>query len=182
MKNILPVICIFCVQITFSQKIIFSDNFEHQKIDSAWQIATGNWRIEEADELRIAPAENGYRYVLLSYSNDSTGHNTIRLSVDLPDSRKAKRIRLSFSYYILTNVKGTKIETEFYEKEIKDGVRGTRWVDFLYRKKGRWSPYQKTVNIPAGANQVRIEFYGLKSSGEKNRLVCFDNVVISSLK
>lgn len=182
LKIILSLGLLLHVSHSTAQRIIFSGNFENKQIDSSWQIVTGNWRIGDVDELKIAPAENGFRYVLLSYSNDFTAHNIIRLSVDLPDSLKAKKIKINFSYYILANVVGTKIETEFYQKEIKDGLRGNLWVDFLYRKIGRWSVYQKTVNIPAGANTVRIEFYGLKSSGTKKSIVCFDNIVISYLK
>jgi hypothetical protein len=53
-----------------AQKIIFSDNFESNKIDSAWQIVTGNWRIGYVDEMRIAPSEGGYQYVLCSGGNN----------------------------------------------------------------------------------------------------------------
>src|SRR5688572_16467339 len=125
----------FCVQVSSAQKIIFSDNFEEKKIDSSWQIVTGNWRIGDVQELRIAPAEKGFQHVLLSGGEND---NIIRLLLDLPDSLQGKKIKLSFSYYILSKVAGTKIEAEFYQKEIKDGLRGRLWVAFLHRKPGRW--------------------------------------------
>lgn len=170
----------FCVHYAAGQQVIYAANFEDKKIDSSWQIVTGNWRIGDVEELKIAPAESGRRYVLMSgqgYADD----NVIRLFVDLPDSLKAKKIKLSFSYYILANVVGTKIESEFYQKEIKDGLRGRLWVDFLYRKKGRWSYYQKTLTVPAGANEARIVFFGFKSE-MKDMIICFDNLVVSALK
>ncbi|MBS1918985.1 MAG: hypothetical protein JST17_01915 [Bacteroidetes bacterium] len=129
--------------------------------------------------MRIAPAENGYRYMLLSGGKGYTGDNIIRLIVDLPDSLKAKKIKLSFSYYIPANVMGTKMEVEFIQKEIKDGRRGILWVDLLRRVKEKWTAYQKTVNVPAGANSVYITFFGFKSSGDKDRMVCFDNIAVS---
>jgi hypothetical protein len=183
LKNILPLIYIFCVHNSAAQKTIFSDGFEDKQVDSIrWQNVTGNWRVEGVDDLRIAPAENGYRYVLCSGGKDYVGDQIIRLIIDLPDSLEPTKIKLSFSYYILADVSGTKIEAEFYEKEIKDGRSAPLWVDFLHRAKGRWKDYRQTLNIPAKANVAYITFFGLKSSGVKDRIVCFDNIVISALK
>lgn len=181
LKKFLLIIFILDSCYSAAQKIIFKDNFENKKLDSAsWKNVTGNWLIGDVQNLRIAPAENGYRYALLA--GDQVGDNNISLFVNLPDSLRAKKIKLSFSYYILANLKGTKIEVEFYQKEMKDRLRPISWVYFLYRAKGRWSVFQKTLTIPAGANQARIIFYGFQSSGMKDRIVCYDNVVISTLK
>ena len=183
LKNILLLIFIFNAHFSVAQKTIFSNGFEDKQVDSTrWQKVTGNWRVEGVDDLRIAPAENGYRYVLCSGGKDYAGDQIIRLTLDLPDSLKATKIKLSFSYYILADASGTKIEAEFYQKEIKDGRSAPLWVDLLHRAKGRWKYYKQTLNIPAKANIAYITFFGLKSSGVKDKIVCFDNIVISALK
>jgi hypothetical protein len=181
-KNNLVAFFVLTASCSSAQKIIFSGNFENKRIDSSWQIVTGNWHIADVQEMGIAPAEGGYQYVLCSGGNGHIGDNIISLIVDLPDSIRSKKIRISFSYYILANAAGTKIEGEFYQKEIKDGLRGKPWVADLFLKKGRWTVFQKILTIPAGANSVRMTFFGLESSGKTDRIVCFDNIIISSLK
>ena len=183
LKNILPLIFIFYAHYSAAQKTIFSNGFENKQFDSSQlQTITGNWRVEGVDDLRIAPAEKGYRYVLCSGGKDYVGKQMIRLVIDLPDSLKAKKIKLSFSYYILADASGIKIEAEFYQKEIKDRRSAPLWVNFLHRAKGRWKYYKQTLNIPAKANSAYITFFALKSSGVKDRIVCFDNIVISALE
>jgi hypothetical protein len=180
--KVLVIALLLSVQFAAGQRIIFSDNFERQIIDSSWQIVSGDWSVGDVQEFRIAPAEKGYRYMLYSGSKNYTGDNIIRIAVDLPDSLKAKKIKLSFSYYILANASGAKIEVEFYQKEMKDGTRGPLWVDLLRRVKGRWSPYQKTLTIPPRANLIYITFFGFNSSGKKDMIICFDNIIVSALK
>lgn len=182
LKKILPVILILCANASLAQKNIYSANFESNQLDQAWQIVTGNWYIGNVEQLRIAPAENGYQYMLCSGGKNHIGDNIIQLSVDIPDSIKALTIKLSFSYYIFANAPGTRVEGEFYQKEMKDGLRGKVWTADLHRIKGRWTTFQKTLKIPAEANTVRIVIYGLESSGKTDRIVCFDNVIISALK
>ncbi len=173
---------IFFGQQMSAQQIIFSDNFENKKIDSCWQIVTGNWRIDGVDQLRIAPAENGYRHVLCSGGRGYIGDQIVGLIVNLPDTGSFKKIKISLSCYIMANAPGTKIEGAFYEKEIKDGLRGKRWVANLLRMKGRWTAFSKTLTIPAKANSLRLTFFGLESSGIKDRIVCFDTIAITAFK
>jgi hypothetical protein len=175
------IICAFCAQHLSAQEFLISQNFEDRLIGPAWQVVSGNWHIADVQEMRIAPAENGFQYVLCSGGPGFIGRNLIRLNVDLPDSAKATKIKLSFSYYILANAPGTTVEAEFYKKEQKDGLKGKLWQADL-RVKRRWIEFQKILEIPAGANIVRIVFYGLESSGKATRIVCFDNIIISALK
>ena len=94
-----------------AQQIIFSENFENKALSPAWQIVSGNWHIADVEEKRIAPAENGYRYVLCS-----GGVGFLRLQVDIPDTIKAGNVKLSFSYYTYLKGPGATIEIEFHKK------------------------------------------------------------------
>jgi hypothetical protein len=181
-KNILLLLFVSSFSYLPAQKVIYSTGFENNQLDSAWRHIMGNWRIEGVDDLRIAPAEDGYRHVLCSGGKGYVGENMVRLIVDLPDSIRSRRVKISFSYYILANAPGTKIEIEFNQKEMTDGLRGKLVVADLRRLPGRWARFQRTLQIPARANSLRIVFYGLESSGKQDRIVCFDNVSISSVK
>ncbi len=179
--NIFFIACLSALT-TRAQQTIYSANFENNKMDSCWQIVTGNWHIDDVQKMRIAPAEGGHQYVLCADNNGYIGNNIIRLMVGLPDSFELRKIKISFYYYILADTQGTKIEGEFYQNEIKDGLRGKPWVSYLPSRKGRWNVFQKTLTIPAKANSLRIVFYGLAPSGKKGRVVCFDNISIELIK
>lgn len=167
------------VQQSYAQKVIFSDNFEKQKIDSShWQIIDGSWHIAGVEELRIAPAENGYRYVLCS-GNNFIYKESIRFIVDLPDSLKAKKIKLSFYYYSNTPIQS---DGEFYQREIKDGLRGKPWKNILPAASRQWKQFQKILTVPLHANTLYLVFTVTPLIGSKNKLVCFDNVIVSAMK
>jgi hypothetical protein len=178
-KTILFLFLVICVRHSAAQKILFSDSFENKSIDSSWQVVTGNWHIGDVQEMRIAPAEGGHQYVLCSGHNGNASDNMIRLIVDLPDSLQQKKITLSFYYYSMVNASGSKLEGEFYQKEIKDGLRGKPWSAGLPLKKGRWIFFQQKLIVPKKANSLRVVFYGLESSGKKDPIVCFDNILVS---
>jgi hypothetical protein len=164
----------FFGQPLYAQKIIFSENFESKTLDSSWKKLTGNWRIGDVQEMRIAPAEDGYRYVLCS---DSPGY--IRLFVDIPDSVKATQVKIKFSYYTYSEGPGGTVEAEFHKRGWKDGARGKLWKVRL-PVKGKWTEFQKTLKIPPEANSIWIEFY--RSAASSSKMLCFDAITISALK
>jgi hypothetical protein len=100
-------------------QILFSENFENDTLSLAWQPVSGKWHIDDVQEMRIAPAENGYRHVLCA--NDE---GSIRLLVGIPDTIKAGQVELSFSYYTYSKGPGATIEVEFHKKDMKDGLKG----------------------------------------------------------
>lgn len=180
--RIIIVLFIFIPFYSGAQKIIFTENFQDEKMNEYWQIVTGNWKICSVDDMRIAPAEGGYQYVLCSGSRGDAGEQIVRLFVDLPDSiKKYKKITLSFYYYFIANVAKANVETEFYQKEMKDGSRGKLWSASLPYVKGRWSRIKRTFTIPKNSNQFRIVFSGISSSLQQDGIVCFDNIVIAAL-
>jgi hypothetical protein len=153
---------------------LFYENFDSVSLGPRWQIITGNWHRADVQELRIAPAENGRQYVLRS---DSAGF--LQLFIDLPAASKGKKIQLSFQYYTYAKSSAPQVETEFYKKEMKDGIRGklSKWK---LPVKGMWSPFTRTLIIPADANQFRIVFVNPRSSA--GRAPCLDVVSVSLLK
>jgi hypothetical protein len=181
LKSILLLLLISNTAYLSAQRVLHSQGFESNQLDSSWHSIMGNWRIEKVDDLRIAPAENGYRHVLCSGGKGYIGENLIRLIFNFPDTIRSRKMKISFSYYILANAPGTKIEAEFYQKEKIDGLRGKVVVADLPRMRGRWARFQKTLQVPARANSLRIVFFGLESSGKQDRIVCFDDIKISSL-
>lgn len=180
--RIVIVLFIFIPFYSGAQKIIFSENFQDEKMNEYWQIVTGNWKICSVDDMRIAPAEGGFQYVLCSGNKGDAEGQIVRLFVDLPDSiKKYKKITLSFYYYFTANAAKAKVETEFYQKEMKDGTRGKLWSASLPYVKGRWSRVKRTFTIPKNSNQFRIVFSEILASLQKNSIVCFDNFVIAAL-
>jgi hypothetical protein len=153
---------------------LFTDNFDSDSLTQPWQIITGNWHIADVQQLRIAPAEHGRQYVLRS---DSTGF--IQLFMDLPQNSKGKKLKLSFSYYTYARSHAPHLETEFYKKEMKDGIRGRPSTIHL-PVKGMWFPFTKTYTIPADANQFRIVFSNPRSSRDK--APCLDVIAVSILQ
>ena len=119
MKKAIVVLFLYSLSAS-GQTIIFSDNFEQKATDSCWRIVTGNWRIGDVSELRIAPAEGGYRYMLCSGGQGYTGAHLIQLTVDLPASLQSQKIKLSFYYYIL----GYLIATVQIHKDDPGGPQG----------------------------------------------------------
>src|SRR4051812_34460597 len=130
----------------FAQQVIFSENFENKVLDSSWQPVNGNWHIADVSELKIAPAEHGFRYVLCA---DSSGY--IRCFLDIPGSIKASQVKFSFSYYTYAQGSGGTVEFEFHKKNWKDGIRG-KVLKASLPVKGKWTDYQKTLKIPPEAN------------------------------
>src|SRR6185295_10755753 len=73
MKNILSeisgIVCLCSILFSASQpadaQILFSENFENNTLGPAWHPVSGDWRISDVQEMKIAPAENGYTYVLV---------------------------------------------------------------------------------------------------------------------
>jgi hypothetical protein len=88
-----------------AEQIIFSENFENKPLGPSWQPISGNWHIADVQEMRIAPAENEYQYVLCA-----SGEGFIRLLLSIPDTIKANQIKLSFSYYTYSKGPGATIE------------------------------------------------------------------------
>src|SRR5689334_10539114 len=118
-RALLLLLLLSCNAHVARSQLLFSANFESGKFDSSFQLVSGNWHIADVQQLRIAPAENGRQYVLRS---DSAG--LIRLFVDIPLSKKTQKLKLNFFYYTYAGARGPGIETEFYKKEMKDGLRG----------------------------------------------------------
>src|SRR6476661_4762863 len=112
-------VVLFCSPQAANTQILFSENFENKTLSSSWQPVSGHWHIADVQEMRIAPAENGYQYVLCS-----GGEGFIRLLVDIPDTIKASQIKLSFSYYTYSKGPGANVEVEFHKKDLKDGLKG----------------------------------------------------------
>lgn len=183
-KFFLGGLTILLFQFSFAQQVVFSDNFEHQKIDSCWNVVYGKWVIADVEDLRIAPSpsEKGYRYVLCTSDSNSDGEAAIRLTVLLPHSNKSVRIKLHFAYYIPAGGSGARLEGEFYEKEIKDGLRGKPWTINFTSVKGKWAFFQKVVTIPARANTLYLSFFGRKSAAQKERFICFDSISVMAVK
>ena len=157
-----------------AQQIIFSENFENQILSPAWQIISGTWHIADVQDKKIAPAENGYRYVLCS-----GGAGFLRLQVDIPGTVKAGKVKLSFSYYTYLKGPGATIEIEFHRKDLKDGLKGKMFKTNL-PVKGRWIVFQKLLNVPARADRIWATFYETGSANKTSQGVCFDNIVLSS--
>jgi hypothetical protein len=160
--------------INANSQLIYSTNFETATLDSTFQPVSGNWHIADVQQLRIAPAENGRQFVLRS---DSAG--LIWLFIDVPISRKPAKLKLSFSYYTYSQSHGPRFETEFYKKEMKDGLRGKPTRTNL-PVKGMWTVYSKIFTIPPDANSFRIVFNNPRSS--KAKAPCFDAITVSLVK
>jgi hypothetical protein len=172
-------VCFCVVLFSASQpantQILFSENFENDTLSVAWQRVSGNWRIGDVQEMRIAPAENGYQYVLCSNEE-----GFIRLLVDIPDTIKATQVKLSFSYYTYSKGPGATIEVEFHRKDLKDGLKG-KMSRISLPVKGRWINFQKTIKIPAEANLIWIGFSETNSTNKASGKICFDNIVLSAM-
>ena len=173
------IVCLCSVLFSVSQpantQILFWENFENKTLGLAWQPVSGDWHIGDVQEMRIAPAENGYGYVLCA--NDD---GFIRLLVDIPDTIKANQVKLSFSYYTYSNGPGATIEVEFHKKDLKDGLKG-RMSKFILPVKGRWSEFQKNLKIPAGADIIWVGFSRSNSANKASKTVCFDNILVSAM-
>ena len=154
---------------------LFHENFDSATLSPQWQIITGNWHRADVQDLKIAPAENGRQYVLRS---DSAGF--IQLFIDLPATSKGKKIQLGFQYYTYASGSAPQVETEFYKKEMKDGIRG-KPSKYTLPLKGMWSPFTETLIIPADANQFRIVFFNPRNSSA-GKAPCLDVISVSLLK
>jgi hypothetical protein len=174
-KIICLVTILLSVQVRANSQQLFLENFENKTLSSAWQPVSGNWHIGAVDEMRIAPAENGYQYVLCS-----GGKGFIRLLVDIPDSVKANQIKLSFSYYTYSKGPGATVEIEFHKKDLKDGLKG-KMSKISLPVKGRWIAFQKILKIPAEANFIWIGFSVLNSPNKTSKTICFDSIVLSAV-
>ena len=182
MKNILSeisgIVCLCSILFSASQpadaQILFSENFENNMLGPAWHPVSGDWRIGDVQEMRIAPAENGYTYVLCAH-----GEGFIRLLVDIPDTIKESQVKLSFSYYTYSKGPGATIEVEFHKKDLKDGLKG-KMSTFNLPVKARWIEFQKIIKIPAEANLIWIGFSETNSANTASKTICFDNIVLST--
>lgn len=168
------VIFILLYTLNANSQLIYSANFESATLDSAFQPISGNWYIADVQQLRIAPAENGRQFVLRS---DSAG--LIQLFIDVPISQKSAKLKFGFSYYTYAQSHGPRFETEFYKKEMKDGIRGKPTRTNL-PVKGMWTVYSKIFTIPPDANSFRVIFNNPHSS--KAKAPCFDAITVSLVK
>jgi hypothetical protein len=158
-----------------AQKTIFTENFENGKLGEAWHVVNGDWNVAEVSDLRIAPAENGYRYALRS-----GGSGFIRLIVDIPDTVKASSLQLEWSYYTFAKGSGLTVEGEFHKKIMSDGLRGKLWKMNLPIK-GRWIQFKKVLQIPAGADSIYLVFSETKSKPGTKTYIGIDAVKITAL-
>jgi hypothetical protein len=159
-----------------AQKRFFHESFESKTLDTHWQSISGNWQITSVQDMRIAPAENGNEFVL---SSGEPG--LIRLIVDIPDSLKAKKLRLQFAYYTYSKGTEASLEIEFHKREQKDGSKG-KLIKTTLPLKGRWSTFKKDLTIPPGANSLYLVFEANKKNASVSKKVCFDVINISALK
>jgi hypothetical protein len=174
-----PIVCLCSILFSASQpantQILFSENFENRALGLPWQPVSGNWHIADVQEMRIAPAEDGYQYVLCA--NDD---GFIHLFVSIPDTIKASQVKLTFSYYTYSNGPGATIEVEFHKKDLKDGLKG-KMSKFNLPVKGRWINFQKTIKIPVKANWMWIGCSETPVTNKKPGTVCFDNIILSAI-
>jgi hypothetical protein len=126
--------------------------------------------------MRIAPAENGYQYVLCS-----EGPGLIRLIIDIPDTVKATKLQLQFSYYTYLKGPGASVEIEYHKREQKDGMKGKLFTASL-PVRGKWVVFKKVLSIPSGANAVYLTLKTKKSTGNGPKKLCFDVLQAFALK
>ena len=154
---------------------IFTENFSGRTLGPSWMIVTGSWKVANVQDLKIAPAENGNQYVLCA-----EGPGIIRLIIDIPDTIKATKLQLQFSYYTYIKGAGASIEIEFHKRDQKDGSKGKLFTASL-PVKGRWMVWKKLMLIPSGANSVYFTFTAKKSTTAAEK-VCFDVIQAFAVK
>jgi hypothetical protein len=159
------------------ERLLFADNFEEQRLSSSWQMISGGWQIRDVSELRIAPAEDGYRSVLMAQIEPKEQHQ-IRLTIPLHDTLQGRKLQFTFAYYIKSSASEIRISGEYNRTGIKDGLRGKPWSLRLRRLAGRWGYHKQLLTVPPGANVLQIVFSGPTPSLRKNEFVCFDNVML----
>jgi hypothetical protein len=159
----------------YAQQKIFSENFESKVLNENWQKVSGNWSIADVQKKRIAPVENGYQYVLCSEAG------MIRLIVDIPDTIKATRLQIQFSYYTYSNGPAGSLEIEFHKRQQKDGTKG-RLIKTSLPVKGRWIEFKRIVSIPKEANSVYLLFITNQVSTPIKKGMCFDVISITASK
>jgi hypothetical protein len=174
MRRLLLILLFICsLQSVQAQKVIFEEHFKDSLLQDRWQGNTGNWHIDNVEDRRIAPIDKEINMLC------SGGTGSIRLSVNIPDSIKAKKIILSFYYYTYSKGPAGSLDLHFLDRNLKNGHKGSRWKANL-PVIGRWHPFRRTITVPAAANNIELTFKVAASSTSKS--ICFDMIKISAIQ
>jgi hypothetical protein len=149
MKKIILLLSMYLVSTdTFSQNIIFQENFEKGKLNEAWK-TTGQWSVVSLESKGIMPPAGGNNFALASTGNAD-------ISIDIPAENTTLSVTTQFTFNYWVNFKGAKgIVSILFLKENGDSIISVHFTDLT--EKPDWNLFNQQFKIPGGTSVIRLK-------------------------
>jgi hypothetical protein len=153
---------------TFSQNIIFQDNFEKGKLNGGWKI-TGQCPVVNLENIGIKSSAGGNNFALAS-----TGNSDIMIDIPVENTSLSVTTQLTFNYWVHNkNAKAT--VNILFLKENGDFISSVNFAD-LSEKVG-WELFNQQFKIPGGTSVMRLKLvaraYGIAGNSVYFQSICF---------
>ncbi len=154
---------------TFSQNIIFQDNFEKGKLNAAWKIPAGQCSVINLESKGINPSTGGNNFALASIGNAD-------ILIDIPVENNSLSVTTQFSFnYWITNKNAKATVSILFLKENGDFISSVNFAD-LSEKVG-WDLFNQQFKIPGGTSVMRLKLVARAPSVAGNTVyfqsICF---------
>jgi hypothetical protein len=134
---------------TFSQNIIFQENFEKGKVNAAWKIPAGQCSVVNLESMGIKPSAGGNNFALASTGNAD-------ILIDLPVENNSLSITTQFTFdYWITNKNAKATVSISFLKENGDFISSVNFADLSDRP--GWDFFNQQFKIPGGTSVMRLK-------------------------
>ena len=150
MKKLILLFSLYFVNTnTFSQNIIFQDNFEKGKLNEAWK-TTGQWSVVNLESKGITPPAGGNNFALAS-----TGNAEIKIDIPVINNMLSVTTQFNFNYWVHDkNSKG--MVSILFLKENGDSIMSVHFADLT--EKAGWNLFNEQFKVPGETSVIHLKF------------------------
>lgn len=169
MKKIILLLSLYLVNTnTFSQNIIFQDNFEKGKLNPAWKFSNGPlWYVANLESKGIKPPPGGNNFALAGNFNMRNsgymGHTDAKITIDIPVINNYSQVplQLNFNYWVYS--KGSKgIVSILFLKNSGDSINSVNFAELT--EKLNWDLFNQKFIVPKETSVIRLTLGGRSAS------------------
>ena len=166
-KYILLLLLYFFSASSFSQNIIFQDNFEKGKLNKAWKIA-GQSTVANLENEGIKPPADGNNFAL-----KTLGNAQITLDVPVENTSVPVTTQCTFNYWI--HYIHSKVTVNILFLNSNGTFISSANLGDLAEKTG-WDLFNQKVDIPAGSSIMQLKLLVARASSTAGNSVYFQSI------
>ena len=152
---------------TFSQNIIFQDNFEKGKLNEAWK-TTGQCSVANLESKGINPPPGGNNFALTTMGNAE-----IMIDIPVENTNLSVTTQFTFNYWVhYIHSKAT--VSILFLKDNGDFISSVSFADLL--EKAGWDLFNQQFKIPGGSSVMRLKLLIARAPSLAGNSVYFQSI------